>query len=88
VNKQEEILQKIREAFGATAIPEILSYRAAGKSGHFKGRTNSESLEASFLDEHVSALSFLSEAELRFFLPAYLRAAVREELKFADPVIT
>lgn len=88
MNKQEEILQKIREAFGATTIPEILSCKAAGKSGHFRWRTNSESLEASFLDEHASALSFLSEAGLRFFLPAYLRADVREELKFADPVIT
>jgi hypothetical protein len=95
VNKQEEILQKIREAFGANGYPGDAFLQGSREGcepyeevGPFQGRTNWESLDASFLDEHASALSFFSEAGLRFFLPAYLRVDMREELKFADPMIT
>lgn len=53
--------------------------------GPFQGRQDWQSLEADFLDAHYSALSFFSEAGLRFFLPAYLVADLRGELKTADP---
>jgi hypothetical protein len=53
--------------------------------GPFQGRQDWQSLEASFLDAHYSALSFFSEAGFRFFLPAYLVADLRGELQTADP---
>lgn len=52
----------------------------------FKGKTKWNEIEASFLDQHGSALSFFSEAGFRFYLPAYLIADVQERLKFADPL--
>ena len=54
--------------------------------GAFVGRTDWRALEPAFLDEHASALSFLSEAGLRCYLPAYLVADVRAELQTADPL--
>jgi hypothetical protein len=54
--------------------------------GAFVGRTEWRALEPEFLDGHHSALSFLSEAGFRFFLPAYLVADAREQLMTADPV--
>jgi hypothetical protein len=38
------------------------------------------------LDAHYDALSFFSEAAFRFFLPAYLIADLRGELRTADPL--
>lgn len=42
-------------------------------------------LTPSVLDECWSAIGFLSEAGLRFFLPAWLAADVRTQLQTADP---
>ncbi len=53
--------------------------------GPFRGKTDWRTLDASFLDTHASALSFFSEAALRFYLPAYLIADVRGDLEHADP---
>ncbi len=52
----------------------------------FAGKHNWGEPTAAFLDQHYTALSFLSEAGLRFWLPAYLCADVRGELKTADPL--
>ena len=54
--------------------------------GAFVGRTDWRALEPAFLDAHYTALSFLSEAGFRFYLPAYLVADVRGALQTADPV--
>ncbi len=54
--------------------------------GAFVGTTDWRDLDTAFLDVHYSALSFFSEAGLRFFLPAYLSADVRDELQTADPL--
>lgn len=54
--------------------------------GAFVGRTDWRDLDAAFLDVHSAAISFFSEAGLRFFLPAYLCADVRDELMTADPL--
>ncbi len=54
--------------------------------GAFAGQADWRALEPGFLDEHASALSFFSEAGLRHYLPAYLVADVRGELRTADPL--
>jgi hypothetical protein len=54
----------------------------------FQGKTKWQEVSAKFLDEHGSALSFFSEAGLRFFLPAYLLADIRGELQYAEPIFT
>jgi hypothetical protein len=51
----------------------------------FVGRTDWRGLDAPFLDAHHDALAFFSEAGLRFYLPAYLVADLRDELMTADP---
>lgn len=54
--------------------------------GAFAGIADWRGLETAFLDEHYTVLSFFSEAGLRFFLPAYLVADLRGELRTADPL--
>lgn len=54
----------------------------------FQGKTKWQEVPAKFLDEHGGALSFFSEAGLRFFLPAYLLADIRGELQYAEPIFT
>jgi hypothetical protein len=54
----------------------------------FQGKTNWKELSAQFLDEHACALHFFSKAALRFFLPAFLLADLRDELKYAEPLFT
>ena len=54
----------------------------------FQGKANWKELSAQFLDERAGALHFFSEAGLRFFLPAFLIADLRDELKYAEPVFT
>jgi hypothetical protein len=54
----------------------------------FQGKTSWQELPSKFLDEHAGALHFFSEAGLRFFLPAFLLADLREELNYADPLFT
>ena len=53
--------------------------------GPFQGKRNWDSIEPQFLDQHAVALSFFSEAGLRFFLPAYLIADLRGQLQNAEP---
>ena len=52
----------------------------------FAGRHDWRGLDAAFIDLHYVALSFFSEGAFRFYLPAYLVADLRRELKTADPV--
>jgi hypothetical protein len=54
----------------------------------FQGKVKWQELTAEFLDQHAGALHFFSEAGLRFFLPAFLVADLRDELKHADPLFT
>jgi hypothetical protein len=91
---KEDVLQKIRAAFGANEYPGDAYLQGSNEGCEpaeevepFQGKTNWESIEAGFLDAHASAPSFFSEAGLRFFLPAYLVADVEGRLKTADPVI-
>jgi hypothetical protein len=52
----------------------------------FRGKTSWKGIEPQFLDAHYTALSFLSEAGFRFYLPAYLVADLDDQLDTADPV--
>lgn len=52
----------------------------------FKGRTDWRTVPAEMLDANYTALSFFSEAGLRFFLPAYLVADLNDQLLTADPL--
>lgn len=54
----------------------------------FQGRTEWQQIDPALLDAQYDALSFFSEAGLRFFLPAYLIADLRDELQTADPLLT
>lgn len=89
----EETLQAIHTAFADVPYPgdAFLQGSFEGEEpfteiGAFVGLRDWTAIEAAFLDEHYSALSFFSEAGLRFFLPAYLCADVRDELQTADPL--
>ena len=87
------VIAHIHEAFAPLAYPGDAFLQGSHEGcepfeevGAFVGRTDWRTLDAAFLDGHYSALSFFSEAGFRFFLPAYLVAAVRGELLTADPV--
>jgi hypothetical protein len=54
----------------------------------FQGKIKWQELTAEFLDQHAGALHFFSEAGLRFFLPAFLVADLRGELRYAEPLFT
>jgi hypothetical protein len=95
MTKKEEVLSKIRVAFGNHEYPgdAFLQGSTEGCEPYdevapFQGRKDWQSLEPDFLDAHAGALSFFSEAGLRFFLPAFLIADIKEELKFADPLMS
>ena len=91
---KEEVIAKIRGAFGGNEYPGDPYLQGSHEGcepedevGPFQGRTNWQAIEAEFLDGHANAMSFFSEAGLRFFLPAYLVADVEGRLNTADPVI-
>lgn len=93
--RKDEILHKIRVAFGNNVYPgdAFLQGSTEGCEPYdevtpFRGRTGWQGLEPDFLDTHAGALSFFSEAGLRFFLPAFLIADIQGQLKAADPVIS
>jgi Family of unknown function (DUF6714) len=90
---KEEVIEQIREAFGANPYPgdSFLQGSFQGcepyeEVGAFVGKTDWSKLDSKMLDGHYCALSFFSEAGFRFFLPAYLIADLREELLTADPL--
>jgi hypothetical protein len=92
---KEAVIKTIREAFGNNDYPgdDYLQgsfegcepYEEVGPLLPSKGRKEWENIDPELLDSHFGALNFFSEAGLRFFLPAYLIADLRNELKKADP---
>jgi hypothetical protein len=93
VSNKEAVIGKIYSAFGDNEYPGdgFLQGSFEGcepyeEVGPFKGKSDWKSLEADFLDAHAVALSFFSEAGLRFFLPAYLIADLRGHLRYAQPL--
>jgi hypothetical protein len=87
------VIERVQQAFVGVEFPG-----AAFLQGSFDGcepaeaiapfteRTHWQGIEATVLDDHAEALSFLSAGGFRFFLPAYLVADLRGELRRADPV--
>ncbi len=90
---KETVLILIDSAFGDNPYPgdPFLQGSFDGsepyeEAGAFRGKTNWKGIEPQFLDAHYTALSFLSEAGFRFYLPAYLVADLNDQLDTADPV--
>ncbi len=90
---REAVANRIRLAFAATPYPgdAFLVGSQEGcepeeECGPFRGRTDRDQLDAAFLDQHYTALSFFSEGAFRYFLPAYLLADLEDRLQTADPV--
>jgi hypothetical protein len=87
------VINAIYEAFGSSEYPGD-DYLIGSKEGRepfeeiepFKGQQDWTAVKPELLDRHYAALSFFSEAGLRFFLPAYLIADLNDELKTADPL--
>jgi hypothetical protein len=89
-----EVLEAIERGFAGTAHPGdpfLLGSHDGDEPfqevSAFYGVADWHALTAEFLDQHYTALSFFSEGGLRYYLPAYLMADVRDELQTADPVL-
>ena len=86
------LIETIHRAFGATPHPGDAFLQGSfdgcepfEEVGHFTGKPDWTALEPGFLDQRYCALGFLSEGGFRFYLPAYLVADVRRQLRTADP---
>jgi hypothetical protein len=91
--RAEEAIEQIRAAFAANTYPgdRFLQGSFEGcepyeEVGAFMGKTDWTKLDSQMLDVHYCAPGFFSEAGFRFFLPAYLIADLRGELRTADPL--
>ena len=92
------LIERLEKAFEAVIYPgdnnlTVSTYgeEPAALVETFRDKTDWHALSAAFLDQAPdgwgSALSFFSAAALQFYLPAYLIADIRGELKIADPAI-
>jgi hypothetical protein len=93
MNNKETVIEAIRAAFGDNSYPgdnflqgSFEGCEPAEVIAPFEGRIDWQNLDPALLDAHYDALSFFSEAGLRFFLPAYLIADLNDELNTADPL--
>jgi hypothetical protein len=95
MNTREGVIENIREAFQENEFPGD-GFLLGSSDGcepfdeiePFKGRDDWQAIDACLLDTHYAALSYFSEAGLRYFLPAYLMADLKEALATADPLFT
>lgn len=91
--KSEQVIEIIYEKFRETPYPGD-NYLQGSVEGcepfetvaPFQGKKDWKKIEPDFLDAHAEALSFFSEGGLRFFLPAFLTADLRNRLQYADPL--
>jgi hypothetical protein len=93
MDDKKAVIEEIYEAFGNNNYPgdDYLQGSFDGCEPYeeiepFKGRQDWKNIDSELLDTHSGALNFFSESGLRFFLPAYLIADLRDELQSADPV--
>jgi len=93
MKKKDDVISNILGAFRDNAYPGDAFLQGSFEGcepydeiSYFKGVTDWTILKADIMDAHYDALSFFSEAGFRFFLPAYLIADLKEELKTADPI--
>jgi hypothetical protein len=89
----DAVAAAIERAFGANEYPGDAWILGSAEGCEpfdevdpFRAHHDWRSLDAAFLDGHHAALSFFSEAGFRYYLPAYLLADLRDQLKTADPV--
>lgn len=87
-----DLIERIHAAFAGNEYPgdpwiqgSHEGCEPAEEVGPFVGQ-RWETLDPALLDGHYSALSFFSEAGFRFFLPAFLIADLRDQLRTADPL--
>jgi hypothetical protein len=92
-SKKRAVIGHIQDVFGGTPYPGDPylqgSYEGCepyDEVGFFKGKTDWRAIDPAELDMHYMALSFFSEAGFRFFLPAYLIADLRDQLRTAEPL--
>jgi hypothetical protein len=90
---KDALIEMIRSVFGEAIYPgdAFLQGSFDGDEPYeeisaFIGIQHWQEPSAAFLDAHYSALSFFSMAGLRFYLPAYLVADVKDELQTANPL--
>lgn len=90
---KETVIKEIYKAFGQNEYPgdRFLQGSFEGCEPYeeiapFKQMKDWQNIDSKLLDAHYVALNFFSEAGLRFFLPAYLVADLREELQTAEPL--
>lgn len=93
----EKIAEQILSAFNSNEYPGDSNLRRSNEGeepflleDEFKGKTDWRTLEGEFLDlapdGFASALSFFSDEAFRFYLPAYLVADLRGQLRHVTPV--
>lgn len=94
MNNKDAVIKEIRTAFAQNQYPgdRFLQGSFDGSEPYetvkpFFGQDNWQTIEPELLDT-ADALNFFSEAALRFFLPAYLIADLRDQFQTADPLFT
>jgi hypothetical protein len=94
--REQKLLARIAAAFSNVPYPgdDDLTNSSYGEEpealiAEFRGQTEWRELSPDFLDRACwgSALSFFSDAALRFYLPAYLMADIRGELSMVAPTV-
>lgn len=92
----DELIQKIKKAFADVTYPGDNALTSSNYGDEpaalikeFSGKKDWQQLGPQFLDQAPngwgSALSFFSNDALQFYLPAYLIADIRGELRCVDP---
>ncbi len=93
---RDELIYKIQQAFADVTYPgeSALTTSSYGDEPlalikEFSGKKDWRQLDPQFLDQAPdgwgSAMSFFSNAAFQFYLPAYLIADIRGELRCVDP---
>ena len=89
----EAVKSLIRQTFSTVEYPGDWCLRGSNEGDEpyeledqFKGKTDWQTLEASFLDQASGGLSFFSDEAFRFFLPAFLIADIGGGLCDVEPV--
>lgn len=94
----DNLIAKIEHAFADVAYPgdNDLTDSTYGEEPEalvkeFRGKTDRTQLDAAFLNQAPdgwgTALSFFSANALRFYLPVYLIADIRDELECCEPAV-
>ena len=93
LRSRDEVIEIIHGAFDPAAHPgdrwlqgSFEGCEPYEEAEAFKGRHDWRTLEPAFLDQHYTALSFFSEGGFRYYIPAYIVADLRDQLRTADPI--